>query len=367
MKRRSAGMPVWDQGWMRFAGRHARGKPDRDPLACRSVAKDELSAYFGLSSGIDLLEVSFLRMFTAPQVLLSREFFSFAARLRGRGHPWPIIFLCLLSLLLSACAPMPVRPSKSFIASPNFDERRPNLVIIHHTSNDNVEDALRTLTLPARKVSSHYLIARDGVIIQLVDERNRAWHAGKSWWGGITDVNSVSLGIELDNNGSEPFRDAQIEALLTLLDDIRRRYPIPDANFIGHADVAPTRKDDPSAYFPWKKLAERGFGLWCDEPLVPAPEGFDLDLALAAIGYDPATPEASRDAFRLHFVRGEHGYSDEYEKALAYCVLLKKRSFPPSVESSWKGRDRAASASRIRVPDRQSGACRCRSRRPSGC
>ena len=238
------------------------------------------------------------------------------------------LIVAATGLLLTACAPIPRRPPPeiNWVASPNFDERRPNLVIIHHTSDDTVDEALRTLTAPERKVSSHYLISRNGEILQLVDERARAWHAGKSWWGGITDINSVSLGIELDNNGGEPFAEAQIDALLGLLEGIRQRYPIPSANFIGHADVAPTRKDDPSALFPWQKLAARGFGLWCDEPLAPAPEGFDLALALTAIGYDPATPEASRQAFRLHFVRGDHEEVDAYEKALASCLLQKKRS-----------------------------------------
>lgn len=238
-----------------------------------------------------------------------------------------LLLIVTTSFLFTACAPIQRRsaPEVNWVASPNFDERRPNLVIIHHTSSDALDHALRTLTSPERKVSSHYLISRDGEILQLVDERARAWHAGKSWWGGITDVNSVSLGIELDNNGSEPFADVQIDALLSVLEGIRQRYPIPVANFIGHADVAPTRKDDPSAFFPWETLAERGFGVWCEEPLVPAPEGFDLALALTAIGYDPATPESSRQAFRLHFVRGDQDLPDEREKALAYCVLQKKR------------------------------------------
>ena len=238
-----------------------------------------------------------------------------------------LLIIVTSGFLLAACAPVPRRPAPeiNWVASPNFDERRPNLVIIHHTSSDNVDHALHTLTSPQRKVSSHYLISRNGEILQLVDERARAWHAGKSWWGGFTDINSVSLGIELDNNGSEPFADAQIDALLGLLEGIRQRYRVPSANFIGHADVAPTRKDDPSAQFPWRRLAERGFGLWCDEPLVPAPEGFDLTLALTAIGYDPATPDASRQAFRLHFLHGDQARSDKHESALAYCLLLKKR------------------------------------------
>ena len=211
------------------------------------------------------------------------------------------------------------------IASPNFDARRPNLIVLHHTSNDSADRALRTLTSPERKVSSHYLVDRDGTIIRLVDESARAWHAGKSWWGGITDVNSVSIGIELDNNGNEPFPDVQIDALLRLLTDIRTRYPIPAANVIAHADVAPTRKDDPSAFFPWSRLATQGFGLWCDPPYASAPEGFDLDLALAAIGYDPATPEASRQAFRLHFLAGEFDPPPALERDLAHCLLRQKR------------------------------------------
>lgn len=236
---------------------------------------------------------------------------------------------CLSVAVLAACAPLPPQISRdeltiTRVASPNFDERRPNLVIIHHTTNTTLEQALHTLTAPQRKVSAHYLIGRDGRIVQLVDESARAWHAGKSWWGGLTDVNSASLGIELDNTGSEAFADAQIDALLALLDDIRRRYNIPAANFIAHADVAPARKDDPSALFPWARLAERGFGLWCEAPLPPAPQGFDLALALAAIGYDPATPEAARQAFRLHFVRGDAADPVAHEYALAYCLWQKK-------------------------------------------
>ena len=236
----------------------------------------------------------------------------------------------LMSAILAACAPLPQQPQTRMqidrVASPNFDQRRPNLVIIHHTSDDTLDQALRTLTSPERKVSAHYLIGRDGRIVQLVDENDRAWHAGKSWWGGVNDINSASLGIELDNNGNEPFPDAQIDALLSLLTDIRQRYALPVANFIGHADVAPSRKEDPSALFPWQRLAENGFGLWCDAPLLPAPVGFDLALALAALGYDPTTPEASLHAFRLHFARGDQAYSSEQENALAYCLWQKKSS-----------------------------------------
>jgi N-acetylmuramoyl-L-alanine amidase len=237
---------------------------------------------------------------------------------------------CLLSsvlCLLSACTP----PAPRFFAqagmrietSPNFDARRPNLVVLHHTGNGSLDRALATLTDPARKVSAHYLIGRDGQIVRLVEEKERAWHAGASWWGGNTDLNSSSIGIELDNDGFEPFADAQIDALLALLTDITQRYRIPGANVVGHADVAPGRKADPSERFPWRRLAEHGFGLWCDDPLPPAPDGFDLMLLLAALGYSPADPEASRQAFLRHYAGGREFLSRETETALAYCLFIR--------------------------------------------
>lgn len=236
------------------------------------------------------------------------------------------LILGAIAILIAGCAPL--KPDTTLpvalVKSSNFDQRRPNLVILHHTTDDTVDEALQTLTSPMREVSAHYLIARDGRIVQLVEENARAWHAGKSWWGGQTDINSASIGIELDNNGHEPFAEPQIMALLTLLDDLRKRYKIPAANFIGHADVAPGRKVDPSAFFPWPVLARYGFGLWCELPAPPAPAGFDLQLALTAIGYDPATPEASRRAFQLHFIHGDAALPEEEEKALAYCLLQKK-------------------------------------------
>lgn len=234
----------------------------------------------------------------------------------------------LLATVLAACAPIvPLGPQPGVpvrkAPSPNFDARRPNLVVLHHTSDSTVDEALATLTSPERKVSAHYLVGRGGEIVQLVEEKDRAWHAGKSWWGGNTDVNSASIGIELDNDGFEPFAEAQIDALLVLLADIQQRHGIPGANFVGHADVAPDRKADPSAWFPWQTLADHGFGLWCDVPVTPAPAGFDLALALTALGYSPVTPEASRHAFRLHYF-GERAPADEEEKALAFCLVTKK-------------------------------------------
>jgi N-acetylmuramoyl-L-alanine amidase len=231
-----------------------------------------------------------------------------------------------LAALLAACAPLPQRAGipTSWQGSPNFNERKPNFVVIHHTSDDSAEQALRTLSNPLRPVSAHYLIARDGAIIQLVDERARAWHAGESKWGSNTDLNSASLGIELDNNGREPFAAAQVSALLELLTDIKARYHIPTENFLGHADVAPRRKTDPSRFFPWRTLAQAGFGLWCDPPFEAPPAAFDTLAALRALGYDTADGAAAIRAFTLHFVPDEStpGLGD-LGRGLLYCLYRK--------------------------------------------
>lgn len=235
----------------------------------------------------------------------------------------------LLVLMIVACAPLQERANVPVAQrpSPNFDERRPNFVIFHHTSDDNAEEALRTLTDPVRKVSSHYLVARDGRIYYLVDERARAWHAGESYWGGNRDLNSASIGIELDNDGDEPFADAQIDSLLALLADLRARYGIPAANFIGHGDVAPRRKTDPGRQFPWKKLAERGFGLWCDPPYPPAPPGLDSVTLLSAFGYEVLNPDAAIAAFKRHYVPDDAlREMTEQDRALLHCLVVQKEN-----------------------------------------
>lgn len=239
--------------------------------------------------------------------------------------------LLLLLATLAACAPMPAGQARGALwrPSPNFDQRRPNFVILHQTTNHNVARALATLTDPARKVSAHYLIARDGAVMQLVDESARAWHAGESRWGGMGDLNSASIGIELDNTGDEPFAELQIAALLILLDDLRTRYRIPAANVLAHGDVAPARKVDPSRLFPWSRLAAQGFGLWCETPPPSAPAGFDAMLGLRALGYDVAAPAAARAAFRRHFLAQDaDGELAPAEQALLHCLLNARREMP---------------------------------------
>lgn len=235
-------------------------------------------------------------------------------------------------MALNACSISPHQTSlaNAWIPSPNFNERRPNFVVIHHTSNDDSARALATLRDPIRELSAHYLIGRDGRLYQLVDELARAWHAGASYWGGNTDINSSSIGIELDNNGEEPFAEAQIATLLALLADLRERYKIPAANFLGHGDVAPRRKVDPGRYFPWERLAAEGFGLWCDPREPFAPSNLDSVSALQAFGYDVSDPAAAIAAFRRHY-RGEESRPDaaaglsEEELGLAQCLVERKR------------------------------------------
>src|SRR5680860_175168 len=154
-----------------------------------------------------------------------------------------------------------------WVGTTNFKLRKPNFVVIHHTAQESVDQTLKTFTLPRTQVSAHYVIGKNGTIYNMLNDYYRAWHGGVGKWGNNTDLNSSSIGIELDNNGKEEFSKLQIESLLKLLKVLKEKYTIPDANFIGHSDIAPSRKVDPNPNFPWKILAEEGYGLWYDELL----------------------------------------------------------------------------------------------------
>ena len=191
---------------------------------------------------------------------------------------------------------------KYWVGTTNFNLRKPNCVVIHHTAQDSTAQTLKTFTLPRTQVSAHYVIGRDGRVYHMLNDYLRAWHGGVAKWGNTTDINSSSIGIELDNNGTEPFDEPQIISLLKVLEGLKKAYNIPTANFIGHADIAPGRKTDPSAAFPWKRLADRGFGLWYDAGPLPSPFGPDSAAALAGrllapppIGSDAAEPTARPD------------------------------------------------------------------------
>lgn len=214
-----------------------------------------------------------------------------------------------LLALLTACGHAPPRnPLAGWVPSPNQDVRRPNLIVIHFTEQESVQQSLDTLRgrNSGGPVSAHYLIGADGTRYQLVSDERRAWHAGAGSWGPFTDLNSASIGIELDNDGKSPFAEAQVQSLLLLLDDLCTRLRIPRSQIIGHQDLAPTRKPDPGPLFPWKRLADAGFGRWPAADAPPAPDGFDPWTALRLIGYPLDDRAASVRAFRNHF-RGQDG------------------------------------------------------------
>ncbi|HVE61923.1 MAG TPA: N-acetylmuramoyl-L-alanine amidase, partial [Chitinophagaceae bacterium] len=150
----------------------------------------------------------------------------------------------------------------AWVGTTNFNLRKPNIVVIHHTAQNSCEQTLKTFTTERTQVSAHYVICKDGTVHHMLNDYLRAWHGGVGKWGNINDINSSSIGIEIDNNGFETFTAPQISSLLILLDTLKKKYFIPTANFIGHADMAPGRKVDPNVNFPWKNLSEKGFGLW---------------------------------------------------------------------------------------------------------
>lgn len=214
-------------------------------------------------------------------------------------------------VLLAACASTPSaqrNPLAQWEASPNFEARRPILIVIHATEQDSVAESLLTLRTAnsGGPVSAHYLIGKDGKRYQLVADDQRAWHAGGGHWGTITDVNSVSIGIELDNNGQDEFPATQIDSLITLLTDLCERHDIPRTQIVAHADFAPTRKQDPGTRFPWQRLAQAGFGRWPAADAPPAAANFDPWNALRLLGYPLSDRAATVRAFHRRY-RGSVG------------------------------------------------------------
>lgn len=192
-----------------------------------------------------------------------------------------------------------------WVGTTNFGMRRPNFVVIHHTAQNSCEQTLKTFTLPRTQVSAHYVICKDGTVHHMLNDLLRAHHAGVGRWGNSTDINSSSIGIEIDNNGTEPFTEQQIASLGNLLGRLKRAYNIPAANFIGHADIAPGRKVDPSNFFPWAEMARQGYGLWYDTSNVQLPVDFSPMASLRIIGYDIRKPEAALRSFKLHYLPGD--------------------------------------------------------------
>ncbi len=219
--------------------------------------------------------------------------------------------------------------------SPNCNERRdglqPQFVVLHYTAMDSCRAARDRLCDPSVEVSAHYLIDTDGTCLRLVDEGKRAWHAGQGHWRGLGDMNSRSIGIELDNPGDRPFAEAQMCTLEALLPGILTRWSLGPEAVIGHSDMAPARKQDPGARFDWRRLALGGMSVWPDAdgdmPSRPDEERFFDDLA--RFGYDVTARTPALDAFRLRFRPHAAGQGlDAYDQALA-AALASGRFISP--------------------------------------
>jgi N-acetylmuramoyl-L-alanine amidase len=176
------------------------------------------------------------------------------------------------------------------------------------------------------QVSAHYVICKDGTVYHVLNDDLRGWHAGVAKWGSVSDINSSSLGVELDNNGIEPFTDLQINSLLHVLSSLKNKYNIPIENFIGHGDIAPTRKNDPNITFPWKTLAEKGFGIWYgDTTNIIVPDNFDNINALRIIGYDVRDSIAAVRAFKRHFQQDTTWIINDPDRKILFDLMLRYR------------------------------------------
>jgi N-acetylmuramoyl-L-alanine amidase len=208
--------------------------------------------------------------------------------------------------------------------SPNFGDRRggvsPSLIVLHYTAISCAAARAR-LCDPMAEVSAHWLISETGEAEALVDERHRAWHAGAGSWAGMEDINSHSIGIELANDGQQPFSEPQMAALERLLAAIIARWSIPPYGVIGHSDMAPDRKTDPGPHFDWRRLARRGLSVW------PDASAGDADAPLAAsltrFGYPDVAADLRLAAFRLRFRPWATGPEDATDRALAHDLAQR--------------------------------------------
>lgn len=170
---------------------------------------------------------------------------------------------------------------------------QPRLVVLHYTAMHSATAAIQRLCDPVYEVSAHYVISKSGAVTQLVAEKDRAWHAGRGQWLGQDDINSRSIGIELDNRGDEPFAELQMQALYPLLGGMMQRWGIQPEGVIGHSDLAPGRKIDPGPCFDWAELGRRG--LAAENPIAPETEE-DFDSYARRLGYTGPEEAATKRA-----------------------------------------------------------------------
>jgi N-acetylmuramoyl-L-alanine amidase len=212
----------------------------------------------------------------------------------------------------------------------NFEPRRaglrPTILLLHYTGVASAANAIDWLSRPDSRVSCHYVVDECGCITQMVAEEARAWHAGEACWGGETDINSASIGIELHNPGHEfgypDFSEAQLAAVEALAQDILNRHSIRPERVLAHSDVAPRRKIDPGEKFPWGQLAAAGVGHWVE----PAP----LVAAEPGIGVGAAGPQFAQLQARLR----DYGYAIEptgvVDAPTEFVVKAFQRHFRPA-------------------------------------
>jgi N-acetylmuramoyl-L-alanine amidase len=219
-------------------------------------------------------------------------------------------------------------------ASPNFDSRQGQAIdtlIFHYTDMLSAEAAIAHLCNEQAKVSAHYVISEAGEVTQLVDESQRAWHAGESHWRGSNNINARSIGIEIANpghsNGYVPFPQIQMQAVAKLSQEIIARHAIPARNVVGHSDVAFLRKTDPGELFDWRWLAGQGVGIFpTDARPMPGPEQKRGDTGL------PVT--------RLQMALSNWGYGlkldGDYGHKTEQCVIAFQRHYrPKKLDGVW--------------------------------
>ncbi len=219
--------------------------------------------------------------------------------------------------------------------SPNFDgrERPVSVIVLHYTGMKTAEAAIARLCDPDARVSAHYLVTEDGETVRMVAEGDRAWHAGRSHWRGMSHLNDVSVGVEIVNPGHEwgyrAFPEAQIRALVPLVAAIRERHDVPRANVVGHSDVAPARKEDPGELFPWDRLARHRLCLARPKHPVADPMWSDAAflVALQRWGYDVSDGPAAVRAYQRRW-RPERvdGIADGQCRAILLQLLMEREA-----------------------------------------
>ncbi len=227
--------------------------------------------------------------------------------------------------------PMPILMPILWHPSPNFGARRngltPSMIVLHYTAMTSAAAALARLCDSGAQVSAHYLIGSDGTVWQMVREDMRAWHAGAGEWAGLDDINSRSVGIELDNRGDHPFAEPQMRALEGLLPRIMARQSIGAGGVIGHSDLAPGRKCDPGPRFDWARLARLGLasaiGTGADsEPDVDRFRNLARNAGFTA----PASDEVLLNAVRLRFRPWGQGPLTDVDMAVVRALPRPDRS-----------------------------------------